>query len=82
VALPNTEIYMTRKPQPITPESLKLLAYSVKDFCKAVGISPRMFYSLHQRSAGPKITRIGRRTLITVSAAEEWLASNENRKAA
>lgn len=73
---------MNRKPQAFSPQDLKLLAYSVRDFCKAVGISPRMFYSLHQRGAGPKITRIGRRTLITVSAAEEWLASNENRKAA
>jgi hypothetical protein len=58
-------------------KELKLLAYSVKDFCRAVGISPRMFYSLTAQGNGPTLTRIGRRTLITKVAAEKWLASHQ-----
>jgi predicted DNA-binding transcriptional regulator AlpA len=56
---------------------LKPLAYSVKDFCRAVGISSRMFYSLAAQGNGPTLTRIGRRTLITTAAAEQWLASHQ-----
>jgi hypothetical protein len=65
-----------------TAQELKLLAYSVKDFCRAVGISARMFYSLTARGNGPILTRIGRRTLITTVAAEKWLASHQSRKEA
>lgn len=65
-----------------TGKELKLLAYSVKDFCRAVGISSRMFYSLAAQGNGPILTRIGRRTLITTVAAEKWLASHQSRKEA
>jgi hypothetical protein len=65
-----------------TAEELKLLAYSVKDFCRAVGISSRMFYSLTAQGDGPTLTRIGRRTLITTVAADKWLASHQSRKEA
>lgn len=53
------------------------LAYSVKDFCKAVGISPRTFYLLQKRGDGPPTIRIGRRTLIRVEAAQGWLLERE-----
>lgn len=73
---------LNNKPaQAATPE-LKPLAYSVKDFCRAVGISSRMFYSLAAQGNGPILTRIGRRTLITTVAAEKWLASHQSRKEA
>ena len=72
----------TKNKDDITPAHLRLLAYGVKDFCKAVGISPRMFYVLVARGDGPSIVRIGRRTLITTTAAEEWLAAHQLEKAA
>lgn len=65
-----------------SPGNLKLLAYSVKDFCKAVGISSRMFYALVSNGDGPTITRIGRRTLVTTAAAEKWLLAHQTKKAA
>jgi hypothetical protein len=65
-----------------TAQELKPLAYSVKDLCRAVGISSRMFYSLTAQGDGPTLTRIGRRTLITTGAAEQWLASHQCRKEA
>jgi len=61
---------------------LRLLAYSVKDFCRAVGISTRMFYALTAAGDGPVLTRIGRRTLITYEAADQWLRDHEIKKAA
>lgn len=61
---------------------LRLLAYSVKDFCRAVGISTRMFYALTAAGDGPVLTRIGRRILITYEAADQWLRAHEGKKAA
>jgi hypothetical protein len=51
------------------------LAYSVGEFCKAVGISRSFYYKIepHQR---PKESRIERRVLITAEAAREWLRRN------
>ena len=58
------------------------LAYSVADFCAAVGISPRTFWALQKSGDGPPVTRIGRRVLVRRQAAELWLASREDRAAA
>jgi len=67
----------------MTSDTAEILAYSVPAFCKAVGISPRKFYALQQTGDGPKVTRIGRRTLIRVEAARRWLELTErNGKAA
>lgn len=51
------------------------LCYSVPEFCKAVGIGIRTFYSLGKNR--PAITRIGRRVLIRVEAAQQWLEAQE-----
>jgi hypothetical protein len=61
---------------------VKPLVYSVKDFCRAVGISSRMFYSLAAQGDGPTLTRIGRRTLITTVEAQRWLASRQCKEVA
>ena len=53
------------------------LAYTVPDFCKAVNIGVRTFYSLLERGEAPPITKIGRRTLIRREAAEQWLRDQE-----
>src|SRR5215831_8329011 len=49
------------------------LAYSVSEFCQAARISLRLFFKLRSADCGPKETRIGRRVLITLEAASEWL---------
>lgn len=71
-----------RKVEKQTAQELKLLAYSAKDFCRAVGISARIFYSLTAQGDGPILTRIGRPTLITAVTTEKWLASHQSRKEA
>jgi hypothetical protein len=47
-------------------------AYSVAAFCTAFGIARSTFYRLLQAGGGPTICHVGRRTLISVEAAEEW----------
>jgi predicted DNA-binding transcriptional regulator AlpA len=47
-------------------------AYSVREFCQAHGISRALFYKLEAAGRGPRVMKIGRRTLISKVAAEEW----------
>ena len=54
------------------------IAYSVREFCKMVGISPRTFYTLRKRGAAPPLLRIGRRTLIRAAAIDLWLKKWEH----
>jgi excisionase family DNA binding protein len=45
---------------------------SVAEFCHQHGISRGTFYKLLGEGRGPKAVKIGRRTLISCEAAEEW----------
>jgi hypothetical protein len=56
-------------------------AYSVAEFCDAHCISRALFYLLQARGDGPRIMKAGKRTLISVDAAQEWCERME-RKAA
>lgn len=47
-------------------------AYSVAEFCAAHGISRATFYNLLKRGLGPRIMKLGSRTLISTEAAAEW----------
>jgi hypothetical protein len=48
------------------------LMFSVSEFCRDHRISRGTFYKLLAEGRGPKIAKIGRRTLISAEAAEEW----------
>jgi predicted DNA-binding transcriptional regulator AlpA len=48
------------------------LMFSVSEFCHAHGISRALFYRLAKSGQGPKMVKIGRRTLINAEAAAEW----------
>jgi excisionase family DNA binding protein len=48
------------------------LMFSVLNFCHAHGISRGTLYKLIKEGHGPAIAKIGRRTLISCEAAEEW----------
>lgn len=52
-------------------------AVSVDTFCKAHSISRSMFYKLQRQGKGPRLTKIGKRTLVSSSAAAEWLKQME-----
>ena len=47
---------------------------TVSDFCKRVGVSVRAFYRLKAAGAGPIVTRIGGRNLISETDSAEYLA--------
>ena len=56
-------------------------AISIGAFCAAHAISRSGFYNLLAAGTAPKTIRIGRRRLVTVEAAEEWLQQMEARSA-
>ncbi len=47
--------------------------YSVSEFCHDYGISRGLFYCLLREGRGPAVIKLGRRTLISREAANEWL---------
>lgn len=55
-----------------------IAAYTVQEFCQAHGgFSRPFFYSLVKQGKGPRLMKVGRRTLITAEAAAEWRAQME-----
>jgi excisionase family DNA binding protein len=46
--------------------------FSVREFCTQLGISRAFFYKLVKHEKGPRITKIGSRTLISSDAAQQW----------
>ncbi len=52
--------------------------YSVADFCREHSISRAFFYKLLLEGCGPRVMKVGRRTLISREAAEEWRRRMEN----
>lgn len=64
-------------PQMGEPEAL-----TVDEFCaKHGGISKALFYKLVRAGSGPRIMKLGRRTLISRDAAAEWRKEMEQRTA-
>lgn len=47
-------------------------AYSVREFCEAHSLSRAFFYKLRDQGMGPQIMKLGRRTLISREAAQQW----------
>jgi predicted DNA-binding transcriptional regulator AlpA len=45
---------------------------SIPAFCADNGISRSLFYRLVSEGRGPRVTKVGRRTLISSEAAQEW----------
>jgi predicted DNA-binding transcriptional regulator AlpA len=50
---------------------------SVPQFCTSHGLSRSFFYKLIQQGKGPRPTKLGARTLVSVEAAAEWRARME-----
>lgn len=54
-----------------------LVAYDVASFCRAHCISRAHLYKLLKDGRGPKIMKVGRRTLISAEAARAWREAME-----
>jgi hypothetical protein len=50
------------------------LGYSVAEFCEAHDISIGFFYELRKRGLGPRVMKLGTRTLISAEEAARWRA--------
>jgi predicted DNA-binding transcriptional regulator AlpA len=50
---------------------------SIKQFCADHGISRSFFYKLLQQGQGPRVTKLGARTLVSAEAAAAWRARME-----
>lgn len=69
--------YRGRNMLKITRGRCEPQAYTVLAFCKAHSISRSFFYELLKSGAGPRIRKVGNRTLISREAAFEW-RNNQN----
>ncbi len=47
-------------------------AQSIESFCEAHSISRSLFYKLQREGKAPRVMKVGRRTLVTTDAAQEW----------
>ncbi len=52
-------------------------AFSVDEFCAAHRICRANFYGLLKKGEGPRIMKVGGRTLISVEAAADWRRARE-----
>jgi predicted DNA-binding transcriptional regulator AlpA len=52
--------------------------WTVDEFCQAHAISRATFYNLRKRGAGPRVMKVGARTLVSSAAAAEWRERMEN----
>lgn len=64
------------------PAVYELAAYSIFGFCLAHGLSRRKFYYMLRAGEGPRLMKCGRRTLISVEAAQRWRRARERVAAA
>lgn len=62
---------------PVLTSQTRQRAHTVAEFCLAYRISRAFLYALWKRGMGPGVMRVGRRTLISVDAAEAWRLSLE-----
>lgn len=47
-------------------------AFTVQQFCEAHSFTKVLFYKLLKEGRGPRIMKVGTRTLISVEAAADW----------
>jgi predicted DNA-binding transcriptional regulator AlpA len=47
--------------------------YNVPEFCDAAKISRSLFYSLQREGRGPRMTKLGDRSLISTTDARAWI---------
>jgi predicted DNA-binding transcriptional regulator AlpA len=52
-------------------------AYTVEEFCIAHHISRPFFYKLLKDGTGPRVMKLGSRTLISIESAADWRRASE-----
>ena len=62
----------------LTEVTLSKLAYTVPQFCYGFNVSKTHLYALLKENKGPRIMKVGRRTLISAQAAADWCKRMED----
>jgi predicted DNA-binding transcriptional regulator AlpA len=58
-------------------EGLNPRALSIRSFCLVYDISPATFFRMQREGWGPKVMKIGHKSLISMEAADEWRQERE-----
>ena len=53
------------------------MALTILEFCAAFRISDDFYYKLKRQGQGPREMKVGKRTLISLAAADEWRIERE-----
>jgi hypothetical protein len=51
--------------------------YTIPEFCRRHGFSESFYHKLQQKGLGPRIMKVGARTLISLDAAAQWRQERE-----
>jgi hypothetical protein len=73
--MPTFDIAIT--PQQKSYEAGERDAYSIVEFCRRNGFSVSFHHKLQRQGIGPKLMRLGARTLVTVEASDTWRRERE-----
>jgi hypothetical protein len=52
-------------------------AFTIEEFCRAHRLSPSMFHKLRTQGEGPRVMKVGTRTMVSKEAAADWRAERE-----
>ena len=63
---------------PPAPLGAEVCAFSIPEFCRAHGgMSQSYFHALVAKGRGPRLMKVGARTMISVEAAADWRRAQE-----
>ena len=68
---------MARQDEALEDDPPPSQAYTIRQFCAAFGISEDFFYKLRRQGHGPRLMKVGTRTLISIDAADAWRRERE-----
>jgi len=69
----NSDLPSLKDDEPPPPR----LALTILEFCAAFRISDDFYYKLKRQCKGPREMKVGKRTLISLVAADEWRIERE-----
>jgi hypothetical protein len=65
------------KAEPKADRPIQPLALSIREFAEAHNLSIDTYFKMQRDGFGPKVMRVGGRTLVSLEAAAEWRAERE-----
>jgi len=66
-----------KRKRPHRPSLIPRVAYTIREFCEAHGLSEGMYHKLKKDRLQPKEMKIGRHIMISHEAAADWRRARE-----